>query len=209
MSEKTMRLVAVFFTGLLLSGCATLSKDECLQADWQTLGYADGVQGRSPARIDTYRQDCAKHQIVPDLALYQRGHRQGLQLFCRTSNGYEFGRKGQSYQGVCQGEAEVDFLLGFDAGRRIFLLEQQAQQTERSLAQNERDHQQLAQTITEKEALMFGDGHTPEGRQQLYREISQHRQQQAELLRTRTQLEYQLAGLQHQIVELEQAFSFY
>lgn len=203
-----MRLIVVAI-GLLLSGCTTLSKDECLLADWQTLGYADGVQGRSPARIDTYRQDCAKHQVTPDLALYQRGHRQGLQLFCRTSNGYEYGRKGQSYQGVCQGDAEADFLLGFDAGRRIYLLEQQVQQTERAMAQNDRDHQQLGNSIRAKEALMFGDEQTPDGRQQLYREISEQRQQQAELLRARTQLEYQLAGLAHQIQQLEQTFSFY
>lgn len=204
-----MHRLLLLCASLFMTGCATLSKDECLQADWQTLGYADGVQGRSPARIDTYRQDCAKHQVVPDLALYQRGHRQGLQLFCRTSNGFEYGRSGQNYQGVCQGEAEADFLLGFDAGRRIFLLRQQAQQSERQLTQLDNDYQQLAEQIRDKEALMFGDAQTPEGRQQLYREISEHRQQQAALVRQRTQLELQLEGLQHQIIELEQAFSFY
>lgn len=32
---------------VLGAGCTSLSQDECLQANWQQLGYSHGVQGYS------------------------------------------------------------------------------------------------------------------------------------------------------------------
>ncbi len=29
----------------LLTGCATLSQEECVNANWQTIGFEDGIQG--------------------------------------------------------------------------------------------------------------------------------------------------------------------
>lgn len=38
----------------LLSGCATLSKEECMVGDWQTIGYNDGVAGYHSERLTSH-----------------------------------------------------------------------------------------------------------------------------------------------------------
>ena len=57
----------------LLQGCATLDKDECMLADWRLIGYQDGVAGKSATVVGKYREDCAKHAVVPDLDAYRAG----------------------------------------------------------------------------------------------------------------------------------------
>ena len=86
-----------FFTGailailILLQGCATLDKDECMLADWRLIGYQDGVAGKSAASVGEYRKDCAKHAIVPDLDAYRAGREEGLQQYCKVDNGFRLG----------------------------------------------------------------------------------------------------------------------
>ena len=54
----------------VLAGCSTgMGKDECLVADWRTIGYEDGLHGYTADRIGAHRVACAKHQIAPNLAL--------------------------------------------------------------------------------------------------------------------------------------------
>ena len=54
---------------LLVTGCttSTLSKDECRAVDWRTVGYEDGVAGRSGEQIGRHRQACAEYGVAPDL----------------------------------------------------------------------------------------------------------------------------------------------
>src|SRR5215468_2471108 len=85
----------------LLAGCASMSKDECLAVDWRTIGYEDGVEGRSGDRIAEHRKACAKYGVRADLDLYQQGRNQGLREFCQPVNGYRLGVRGGTYYGVC------------------------------------------------------------------------------------------------------------
>merc|ERR1711916_171837 len=67
----------------LLQGCASLSKEECLVADWQQIGFEDGSRGRDLLTLARHRKACAKAGITPDRAAYERGHRQGLLRYCK------------------------------------------------------------------------------------------------------------------------------
>src|SRR5215475_10016900 len=95
---------------LVLGGCASMSKDECLTVDWRTVGYEDGVAGFPGDRIAEHRKDCAKYGGSTSLELYQQGRAQGLQEYCQPANGYNIGVRGGGYAGVCPANLEPAFL---------------------------------------------------------------------------------------------------
>src|SRR5215470_12711004 len=87
---------------LATSGCASMSKDECLAMD---------------------RKACAKYGVRSDLDLYQAGRAQGLREYCKPANGYRLGSNGASYDGVCPADLERDFLSAYDAGQQFYTLQ--------------------------------------------------------------------------------------
>jgi len=119
---------------VLASGCASgLSRDECNTADWRTIGYEDGVQGRSEARISGHRKACARHGVGLNLETYRSGWNEGIGRYCQAGNGYHQGRRGKSYSGVCPAQMEADFLQAYRAGRELYDLEVGVQRTARKL----------------------------------------------------------------------------
>ncbi|MCP4289671.1 MAG: hypothetical protein GY792_35490, partial [Gammaproteobacteria bacterium] len=41
--RNTLFTVAILVVLVMLQGCATLDKDECMLADWRLIGYQDGI----------------------------------------------------------------------------------------------------------------------------------------------------------------------
>jgi hypothetical protein len=113
-------LLTIILTGL--SGCATMSGDECLTSDWSAIGYEDGARGYSTDRLASRRKACAKHGVTPDFAAYQSGRDQGLVEYCKPSRGFNVGSHGGNYNGVCSVNLEADFLDAFNAGRQLYSL---------------------------------------------------------------------------------------
>lgn len=107
-----------------LSGCASMSADECAMSDWRTIGYEDGSMGYSADRLGNHRKACAKHGVAPDLEAYQTGRREGLRHYCQPSRGFNVGASGGRYNGVCPGDMEPDFVDAFNAGHKLFNLRQ-------------------------------------------------------------------------------------
>lgn len=107
---------------LLSSGCATLSKDECLAADWRTIGFEDGSRGYASSRIGQHREACADYGVAPNLSHYQEGHSEGAEVYCAPNNGFEVGRRGATYNGICSARMEEEFLLAFGQGKEIYQL---------------------------------------------------------------------------------------
>ena len=108
---------------LVLGGCATMNQGECVTADWRTVGYEDGVNGYAGDRIGQYRKACAKYGVTTNLDLYQQGREQGLLEFCQPSNGYRAGVHGRSYNGVCPASLEPKFLVAFNSGHQLYVLQ--------------------------------------------------------------------------------------
>src|SRR5437899_1183314 len=114
--------LALTVASVLASGCASMSKDECLAMDWRTIGYEDGVEGYSGDHIAEHRKACAKYGVRANLDQYQQGRSQGLREFCQPANGYHLGSRGGSYYGVCPVELERPFLAAFDSGHQLWVL---------------------------------------------------------------------------------------
>jgi hypothetical protein len=104
---------------LALSGCASLSEDECRTADWESVGYIDGTRGYTRGRIEEHSEACSKIGIAPDTKLYEEGRLRGLEEFCTPRNGVRVGEQGRSYGGVCPLDLEPGFMRGYDIGRDL------------------------------------------------------------------------------------------
>ena len=122
-----MRIFCVLaFAGLALSGCATgvMSGKECLAGDWYGAGLEDGGLGLTGQAFDERAARCAGFGAPPpDGAAYIEGRNAGLLRLCTDAGGYDYGRAGRVYHGVCRPEREFDFLGGYLAGRRIYRFE--------------------------------------------------------------------------------------
>lgn len=92
-----------------LFGCATLDKGQCLNANWQDIGYADGLAGHPISRLEDHQNACLKHGIVPDDTAYEQGRDLGLKEYCIPYNALREGLAGRLYRGVCPVAADRDF----------------------------------------------------------------------------------------------------
>ena len=84
-----MKLNATILMAYALSGCATMSPEECLQANWEEVGYNDAIEGYPVSRSSEHREACASTGVTVDFALYRDGHALGLPYYCTRETGFE------------------------------------------------------------------------------------------------------------------------
>ncbi len=110
----------VVVAAIVTASCATLSKEQCLQGDWRSIGYGDGASGYLMSRIDEHAKACAKTGVTPDVSLYAQGREEGLKRYCTETHGFWVGRQGNYYAHVCPMPAETEFLGGYADGQRVY-----------------------------------------------------------------------------------------
>jgi hypothetical protein len=170
-------LFLLIFLPFVLSGCETMSRDECAAADWQQVGYKDGGEGRPRARIEEHARACAQEDFGVDRARYFAGYDQGLGYYCTPSNGLRAGRAGHAYYDVCPPHLAPGFLEPYRYGREIYQTRSRIDGLDRNRREREQ-RLQKAQTDDERRRL----------RNELY-DIDQH------LRRERDRLEVQERGV--------------
>lgn len=148
---------SILMAGLVLvSGCAGISKEECLYADWGAIGYEDGAAGRPVSAITPRRAACAKKAgVTVDMAAYTAGREQGLTVYCQPSNGYAVGARGIGYTGVCTGPAEAAFMSAYEAGRRLYTLESAVNAYAADIRQAHQDLRNVDYRIAEAESALI------------------------------------------------------
>ncbi|WP_317932227.1 DUF2799 domain-containing protein [Halioxenophilus sp. WMMB6] len=166
-----IRLTLLTTILLVLTGCATLSEEECLVADWYQIGLEDGSLGRSSQWLAKHRKACAKAGVTPDLAAYEEGHEQGLMRFCNYNNGLGFGLNGAVLPQFCPAPTRAEFQLGYQHGleRR-----QQNQLINRIASDMDQHHsliQQHEEDIAYLEAVLTDDQSSAEEREQALRDM--------------------------------------
>ena len=121
MSRKWLSiLLALAVVGL--SGCASMSADECMMSDWSAVGYEDGARGYSSDRFGQHRKACAKHGVSADFQAYQSGREQGLVEFCQPGRAFTYGVNGGRYNGVCSADLEPEFMDAYNVGYKLYTL---------------------------------------------------------------------------------------
>lgn len=112
-----------------LTGCATLSTDECATGDWHKIGIQDGSDGRTVDRFVKHSKACKLDNSDASRALYASGREKGLTKYCTTVRGYREGALGQIYYGVCPSGSSAQFMRGYELGQRIYKAEAQSSTT--------------------------------------------------------------------------------
>lgn len=111
---------AGLLTTALLGACATgMSKDEYALADWQTIGYEDGLRGWPAERIGAHRVACANIKSRPTSPPTPQAGERGLSEYCQPKNGFRAGLQGAGYANVCSGPGEPLFVDSYRYGRQI------------------------------------------------------------------------------------------
>jgi hypothetical protein len=105
-----------------LGACASLTQDQCLNANWQNIGYNDGVRGRLENYISRHFDACSKVGITPDVQAWQAGRSQGLPLYCTPSNAYNVGRAGDELSPVCPAFQQRALFQSWDWGQEYYLI---------------------------------------------------------------------------------------
>ena len=154
-----------------LTGCASMNKSECLNADWHMIGMEDGSQGQPVSYIGNHRKACADYNIRPDLVAYEAGHAVGMEQFCTESKGFRLGKRGGFYSGVCPPLLEDNFLTGYDAGRKVHVAATEASQAADAAKSNQAQLDKLKKDIKAKEALLVSSKTSEMTRVRLLEEI--------------------------------------
>jgi hypothetical protein len=133
------------FAGLLvLSGCATLSREQCLAGDWHQIGVQDGHHGHYASRLNDHRSACRDTPAIIDEAAYRAGRQIGLRSYCTPQNGFRVGSSGNSAPNVCPSDMAANFLQAHGFGHDVY-------QAEQEVAAAERQVRRLASDLEDKE----------------------------------------------------------
>jgi hypothetical protein len=154
MNSKSNLIWLVIVLGSL-SGCATMSSDECMASDWSAIGYVDGSRGFTTDRFGQHQKACAKHGVTPDFSAYQDGRDQGLVEFCQPHRGFSVGSNGGSYNGVCNVNQEADFLDAYNAGHHLYTLRSNVNRANSSINSKENELDRIEKTLIHNGAAII------------------------------------------------------
>ncbi len=158
-----MRLLVISLSiasAVLLSSCATLSKEQCMVGDWQAIGYNDGVAGYSSDRLTSHAKACAKASIAPDYQAWERGRQIGLKQYCTVDNAYNVGLRGNTLNNVCPVAIANTLRQRHQQGLEIYTLTKQLEESEKLLEKYQSEYDKLRNGemldfATEKEARAY------------------------------------------------------
>ena len=156
--------ITVALLVLALSGCASMSGDECVTGDWAAIGFEDGSRGYTSDRISGYRKACAKHGVTPDFQAYLRGRDQGLVEFCQPGRGFSLGANGGQYNGVCAADREPEFLDAYRAGSELYRLRANVSQANSAIYAKQKQLEITKDEMRVKEVALISDETTTEER---------------------------------------------
>jgi hypothetical protein len=196
-------------SAILLSSCANMNQSDCLNADWQLIGFEDGSFGKNESHISQHRKECAEHNITPNLTAYRQGHFDGSKRFCTANNGFSQGQQDKDYNRSCPQQFEVAFLNGFTDGQTLYRLKKILEQQASKLEDTYQNLDWLEHTIAQKSELMIADGLNREQRVIIKDEVAQHQQQRDELFNALPELKQAFENALQTYELRKNEFSYY
>ena len=177
-----------------LAGCASLSADECQQADWRLIGFNDGSVGRPVSRLSEHRKACSKVGVVPEMDTYLAGHREGALRYCTAANGYALGAQGGLDAGVCQDHDGNGFAAALAAGRQLHAVRVPVARLTAELNEHDKRLGEIDADIEHLRRDIVDRGYTASARSGYLGEIDALQAEASEIVSRMDQLRYDLAG---------------
>ena len=206
---KTLVSTGMVLAITVLSGCASMSSEECANSDWVAIGYEDGSRGYTTDKFGSRRKACAKHGVTADFKAYQEGREEGLVEFCQPSRGYNLGVSGGAYYGVCDVAMEADFLDAYRVGSQLHSLRSNVNNTSSRIYSKEAELKRNREKIREKQAVLISDDVTPQDRLLLLSDIREIAERSGELEAEIEQLVADKARHEHELENYEQTVAAY
>ena len=124
MNARTLfRLSAAATLLIALTGCASLSKSECLNANWEDIGVRDGANGQPEEYLIRHSTACAKVNVAPDRGAWLHGRDRGLERFCQPHRMYNIGEYGGGFDaGICRNFDQERLVDAYEKGREVHRL---------------------------------------------------------------------------------------
>lgn len=190
-----------------LAGCAGMDKPTCVAADWRTVGYNDGVQGRALDALERHTNDCTRHGAPPQLDAYMTGRESGLVVFCQPWQGYGYGLKNKAYTGVCPARLEPAFLAAFHDGRRQHQLQSAYNHLRRQVQRADRQIERLDADLDDKQRRLVTQQLDADARLRLSSQIRNLSEQRGRLYEQLPQLEAQLVDADTELASYQAAMA--
>ena len=193
----------------MVSGCASMSSEECANSDWVAIGYEDGSRGYTTDKFGSRRKACAKHGVTADFQAYQEGREEGLVEFCQPSRGYNLGVNGGTYYGVCDVAMEEEFLDAYRVGSQLHSLRSNVNNANSRIYSKEAELKRTKEKIRDKQAELISDDATPQDRLLLLTDIKELAERSGELEAEIEQLVADKARHEHELKDYEQTVAAY
>ena len=186
---------------IMLSGCASMSSEECMASDWTAIGYEDGSRGYTSDRFAGHRKACAKHGYTADFGAYQQGREQGLVEFCQPSRGFSLGANGGQYYAVCAAHGEIEFLDAYRTGQQLYTLRSYVSSANSQIYSRENELKEIRSLMRAKEAQIISPETTNEERVLLLVDLKELSERTGEL---ETEIEVLIADRARYEADLQQ-----
>ncbi len=193
---------------LALGSCATMSAEQCMAGDWGGQGYADGQSGLTMSRLAEHAEACAKVGIVPDDVSYAAGRQQGLLRYCTPDKGFEVGRAGSSYAGVCPAELEAEFLPAYNDGRVVYEVVSALESARSSVSSLGGRLEELDDKISAKQAEARAEGLTEEQRDRILDRVQELRRERADRQRDWRRAQEQVDEAERDLRDVRRRFQY-
>jgi hypothetical protein len=119
-SNTVLRFFCALAVVASLGGCASLSKSECLAANWEDVGIRDGANGRPEEYLIQHSKACAKVNVVPDRGAWLHGREQGLDRFCVPYRAYQLGEYGGGFDvAICRSYDQDRLVNAYEQGLEV------------------------------------------------------------------------------------------
>ena len=122
-NQRFILLACALSAALLLSGCAqrpTLTENQCVAGDWETVGYRDGASGRDSTTLLAHQESCGEFNIKPDRQQYMAGWTAGQTTYCQPAQMLEVGERGQAFPAICRTQQAHDLVQAHRHGQSIY-----------------------------------------------------------------------------------------
>ena len=182
---RLLLLAAAGGAALALASCVTMTKEQCLAGVWGEVGYRDGSEGYPMSVLDDHVKACAEYGVAPDAVAYRSARTDGLNGYCRLERGFQEGRQGDDYHGVCSPEQEADFLPAYRDGQVVYAAERALVDARGSVESLGARLEELDDKIAAKQAEARAEGLTDEQRDEIRNRIREIRRERADTERER------------------------
>jgi len=119
-NRSLIRVFAALALLASLGGCASLSKSECMNANWEDIGTRDGANGMPEEYLIQHSTACAKVNVAPDRGAWLHGREIGLERFCVPHRAYQLGEYGSNFEvGICRNFDQERLQDAYEKGRDV------------------------------------------------------------------------------------------